>query len=148
MADLVHLVDSKLKEVHETIRTFRISKDDYTAKLNDAFEYCEKIEQESANGGADGAVEASELTDRCRVLKTTISLALRVETPEPSFRALLFGQGHPSFPPKNTRGACGKLSTSMASILENFEIFGALESSAPQLEEDSEEDVNKLEEVD
>ena len=38
MADLVHLVDSKLKEVHETIRTFRISKDDYTAKLNDAFE--------------------------------------------------------------------------------------------------------------
>ena len=40
----------------------------------------------------------------------------------------------------------------MASILENFENFGALESTSEddqgQLEEDSEEDVNKLEEVD
>jgi hypothetical protein len=83
----------------------------------------------------------SELADKCRVVKTSILLALRVEIAEPSFPTLLFGQGHPSFSPKNTQGTCGK--SSMATILENF---GALESSfedeadgLPQLD-NSEED--------
>ena len=122
----VDLVDSKLKEVYETIRSFSISKDDYNAKLNHELKFCEEQEL------------AGNVTDKCRVLRTTVLLALRFENADLNS------------PPTNTQDICEKSST--AAILERF---GALASSfeddeaedyqwLPQLEEDSEEDLSKL----